>query len=122
MTDILYAREGSAYGQVRVAIAQGRADEVVLRGKKPRRIDEDVSRVYFVDQERVYVWAVYFGYRHKSGPNLQGKHHSGGSIGVRGPARSLRPPIPVPSDELRGQWRWRYITPRLARRLRRTEA
>jgi hypothetical protein len=92
------------------------------RGRKPRRIDEGRSGVYFVDQGHIYAWAVYEGYKHKSGSNLEGHHQSGGAIGVRGPARSLRPPIPVPPAELRGQWRWRYITPTLARQLRRSKA
>jgi hypothetical protein len=87
------------------------------RGKKPRRIEEGVSRVYFVDEGHVYAWAVYCGYRHMSGQNLQGQRQSGGSIGVRGPTRLLRPQVRVPSSELRGQWRWRYVTPALARRL-----
>lgn len=122
MTDILVRGKDRHTDKRRLRSLRAGQKKWFWRGKKPRRIEEGVSRVYFVDQGSVYAWAVYFGYRHKSGPNLQGHHQSGGAIGVRGPATSLRPPVLVQPAELRGQWRWRYITPRLARQLRRSKA
>jgi hypothetical protein len=88
------------------------------RGKKPQHVEDRQSRVYFVDRGRVYAWAKYEGYEDKSGPNLQGEHQSGGAIGIRGPVRFLRSPVSVSPRDLRGQWRWRYVTPALAPRLR----
>ena len=122
MTDILMRGRDRHTDKRGLLLARPGQTKWFWRGQKPRRIEKGVSRVYFVNQGHVYAWAVYCGYRHQSGPNLQGEHQSGGSLGVRGPARSLRPPVAVAAGELRGRWRWRYITPALARQLRRCKA
>jgi hypothetical protein len=103
MTDILVRGKDRHTDKRGLRSLRARQTKWFWRGKKRRRIDEGRSRVYVVDQGRGYAWAVYEGYRQKSGPNLQGHHQSVGAIGVRGPARSLHPPIPVPPAELRGQ-------------------
>src|SRR5688572_28704203 len=121
MTDVLIRGKDRHTNKRRLLALKSGQTTSFWRGKKPRRVEEGLSRVYFVDQGRVYAWATYLEYRYKSGPNLQGEPQSGGALAVRGPTRAVRPSVPVPTGELRGRWRWRYVTPTMARRLRRSK-
>ncbi len=77
------------------------------RGKKP--IEEPPLWVYFVRKDFIVGRVKYVDYRYKNDKNLQGEIQGGGAFKLKGPCVKPLQNIKIPTNILKGQWRWRYI-------------